>query len=486
MHEQHSVGRNLRRDAHEDLWLIAAKQKLQRRPSMENSRTSAGAKYLGFRSIAIISLEQMRPNTAFFAVVCAMWLAFCPRTAEAQSSNVVTDWNAVAAQTIAVNAKVPAGATTLNLAITHLAIYDAVNSIDGRFKPYAVKLQAPPEASEEAAAAAAAHRVLVNLFPDQQAALDASYDSSLATISDSASKTNGIAIGEAAALAILALRANDGRNANVPFLPGTGPGEYQLTPPAFAPAAIPWLAQVTPFTMKSPSQFRPVQGPPPLGSFAWAADYNTTKILGDINSAVRTPQQTEIGLFWGVENPQTQTNRAFRGLATQQNLDTAAAARYFAIVETAAADSSIACFDAKYFYHFWRPITAIHAGDTDGNANTIQDPNWTPLAVTPNHPEFPAAHGCYTKATTEALRGFFGTDNIPITFTSTATGTTHTFAHFSDVMTEVAAARVYGGMHYPSSVQAGENIGRKVARQLLSHFFRAVDENEDVGADDTE
>ena len=418
-------------------------------------------------------------------VYLSLPLAACIFCGGAAAQNVVTDWNGIAVQTSAVNAKVPAGATALNLAIMHLAVYDAVNSIDGRFRPYAVKLQPAQGASEEAAAAAAAHRVLVSLFPDQQAALDTSYDASLALILDGSSKTDGIAIGEAAALAILALRANDGRNVNVTFVPGTGPGEYQLTPPAFAPPAIPWLAQVTPFTMKSPSQFRPVQGPPALNSFAWVADYNTTKILGDINSTVRTPQQTEIGLFWGVENPQTQTNRAFRALATQQNLDTADAARYFAIVETAGADSSIACFDAKYFYHFWRPITAIRAGDTDGNPNTIQDANWTPLAVTPNHPEFPAAHGCYTKATTEALRRFFGTDNISITYTSTATGTTHTFAHFSDVMTEVAAARVYGGMHYPSSVLAGEKIGSKVARQLLSHFFRSVYDQDASASEDS-
>ena len=405
---------------------------------------------------------------------------------EAAAQNVVTDWNAIAVQTSAVNAKVPPGATAVNLAIMHLAMYDAVNSTNGRFQPYAVKLQALQGASEDAAAAASAHRVLVSLFPAQQAALDASYDSTLALIPDGASKANGIAVGEAAALAILALRANDGRNANVVFVPGSGPGEYQLTPPAFAPPQTPWLAQVTPFTMKSPSQFRPVQGPPPLGSFAWTADYNATKILGDINSTVRTPQQTEIGLFWGVENPATQTNRAYRALAAQQNLDTTDATRYFAIVETAAADAFIACFDAKYFFHFWRPITAIRAGDTDGNPNTIQDSNWTPLAVTPNHPEFPAAHGCYTKATTEALRGFFATDNVSITFTSTATGTTHTFVRFSDVMTEVAAARVYGGMHYPSSVLAGEKIGRKVARQLLSHYFRRVDDPDTSLSEDSD
>jgi len=177
----------------------------------------------------------------------------------AAAQNVVTDWNAIAVQTSAVNAKVPPGATAVNLAIMHLAMYDAVNSINGRFQPYAVKLQALQGASEDAAAGA--HRVLVSLFPAQQAALDASYDSTLALIPDGTSKANGIAVGEAAALAILALRANDGRNANVVFVPGSGQGEYQLTPPAFAPPQTPWLAQVTPFTMKSPSQFRPVTGP---------------------------------------------------------------------------------------------------------------------------------------------------------------------------------------------------------------------------------
>ncbi len=392
----------------------------------------------------------------------------------AESQNVVSDWNMIAARTITLNAGKPPGPSGIYLAIVHLAVYDAVNSIDKRFKPYASSPNAPPGASLEAAAIASAHRTLVSMFPAQQGALDADYAASLANIPDSQSKDDGIAVGEAAAQAILDLRANDGREANVVYVPGHGPGIWEPTPPGFLPAQTPWVGQTLPFTMSSPSQFLPEEGPPALDSQEWADDYNRTKLYGAKTNSLRTPKQTEIGLFW-TENPTIQTHRAYRALAVRQNLNTADSARFFAMVSAAQADALIGCWNAKYHFSFWRPVTAIRAGDTDGNPETVPDPAWEPLAVTPPHPEYPAAHGCNTEAATRTLAGFFGTDQVSISFDSTVTGTTHVFSRFSDVIKEVGAARIYGGMHYHHSVIQGELLGRKVAYQLLKNYFQPAD-----------
>ncbi len=295
----------------------------------------------------------------------------------AAAQNVVIDWNGIAVQTVTVNAKKPACAAGIYLAIVHLAVYDAVNSIDGRFQPYAISINAPASASKEAAVATAAYRVLVTLFPSQQAFLDSSYAASLSSIPDGAPKTDGIAVGEQAAQSILALRANDGREANIPYVPGSGPGIWQPTPPAFLAAQTPWVGETQPFTMTRPSQFLPASGPPSLDSQEWADDYNQVRILGAKIGSSRTPEQTEIGLFW-TENPAVQTNRAYRALAAQQGLGTADSARMFAMVSAAAADSCIGCLNSKYRFNFWRPVTAIPAGDTDGNPATIADPAWEP------------------------------------------------------------------------------------------------------------
>ena len=401
-------------------------------------------------------------------------LLLCSFATHAFSQNVVSDWNMIAVQTITLNAGKPPTTSSIYLAIMHLAVYDAVESIDKRFSTYASSPYAPPGASKEAAVIAAAHRTLVSMFPTQQVALDAAYSASLANIPDSQSKVDGIAVGEATAQAILELRANDGRDPNGVYAPGHGPGIWEPTPPGFLPALTPWVARTLPFTMSSPSQFLPEEGPPALDSREWADDYNRTKLYGAKTNSLRTPEQTEIGLFW-TENPTIQTHRAYRALAIRQNLGTEDSARFFAMVSVAQADALIGCWNAKYHFNFWRPVTAIRAGDSDGNTGTAPDSSWESLAITPNHPEFPAAHGCNTEAATRTLAGFFGTDKVSISFDSTVTGTTHVFSRFSDVIKEVGEARIYGGMHYHNSVVQGELLGRKVAHQLLRNYFRPVE-----------
>jgi PAP2 superfamily len=386
-----------------------------------------------------------------------------------QAQNVVIDWNNIASTTIITNAKESSTASAVWFAYVQLAVYDAVNAIDHRHQPYLFTADAPASASKDAAAVAAAHRVLANYFPGQQASLDAQFTSSLAAISDTSTNISaGVAVGEQAAEALIAARVHDGLLANVPYVPPVGPGFWQRTPPAFAPPIAPWLGQMVPFTMTSATQFFPDEGPDALNSQVWIDDYNQVKVLGALNSTVRTPQQTEIGLFW-TEHTGQQYARAFRNLATLNALNTSDTARLFAMLWSGYADSVIGCWNAKFTFSFWRPVTAIRAGG--GNPQLTGDPTWTPLGATPAHPEYPAAHGCVTGTVSTILEGYFGTPDVQFSVDSLVTHTTHTFASTNDLIKEVEAARIYAGFHYHHSVIQGRVLGLKVAHQLLQRYF---------------
>ena len=391
----------------------------------------------------------------------------------------VLDWNAHAAKAIVtVGGQVPPRAL-IRLAMVHLAIYDAVNAIEGApFEGYASVPTVDSPASEEAAAATAAHDVLVALFPAQAADLNAKYATSLAALPDGGAKANGIAVGQQAASAILIKRAEDGRDATVTYTPGSGPGVWVPTPPAFLAAQAPETPFVQPFALKSASQFRP-DPPFSLTSEDWARDYNEIKALGPAIGSIRTPEQTDIARFWS-DNPPLQWNRAWRALSVAKGLGLADNARYFAMLATASADALIACWDAKYYYNFWRPVTAIRAGDTDGNPETAPDPAWIGLIITPNHPEYPAAHGCFSGASTETLSYLFGTDEVGFSMDSTVAGVVNpirTYDRLSDALAEVLDARIYGGMHYRNSTRVGANLGKQVSRFTTRHFFRPTKHN---------
>ncbi|HEX8076692.1 MAG TPA: vanadium-dependent haloperoxidase [Chthoniobacterales bacterium] len=400
----------------------------------------------------------------------ALLLTITPST----HADTVLDWNAHASNAIVGVAGMRPERGVIRLAMVHIAIYDAVNAIEGYpFEPYAVSPNVALPASPDAAAAAAAHDVLVALFPAQQANLDAKYAASLGTIPDGAAKTNGISVGQQAAAALLALRANDGRDTSVTYTPGSGPGAWVPTPPGFLAPGAPETALIRPFALNSPSQFR-AEPPPTFTSETWTHDYNETKRLGAATGSTRTPEQTDIGRFW-TEQPMLQWNRAWRNISTTRGLSLPDNARFFAMLTMASADSFIACWDSKYTYGFWRPVTAIRAGETDGNPETAPDPNWTPLAVTPNHPEYPAAHGSFSGASTYTLRAFFGTDEFDFTIDSTVANLTspvRSYSSFSQVLDEVADARVYGGMHYRNSTQKGAIIGKQVSHFVTNHYFR--------------
>jgi len=394
--------------------------------------------------------------------------------ATSNAQNAVVQWDAIASTTIITTGKASPASSSVWFAYVHLAVFDAVNSVDHRFEPYLFTTTVPKGTNKDAAAVAAAHRVLVNYFPAQQTGLDAQFASSLAAIPDSAANiTAGVSVGEASAQALIAARANDGLLASVPYTPLSGPGYWQPTPPAFAPAATPWLGQMVPFTMTNAAQFFPDEGPPALDSQQWIDDYNLTKTLGALNSTVRTPSQTEIGLFW-TDHTGAQYARAFRNLINQQALSTSDSARLMAMLWAGYADAAMGCWNAKFFFSFWRPVTAIPAGG--GNSALAADPTWLPLATTPAHPEYPAAHGCVTGAVATVLAGYFGSSNFTFSVDSLVTNTTHTFSSTDQLVSEVENARIYAGFHYHHSVVQGKVLGRKVARQLMHRYFRRMDE----------
>ena len=390
----------------------------------------------------------------------------------AGAQNVVVQWDAIASTAIITNAKEASVASGVWLAYVHLAVFDAVNAIDHHFQPYLFTTDPPAGTNRDAAAVAAAHRILVTYFPAQQAALDAQYTTSIGAISDTpANVSAGAAVGESSAQALITARASDGLLASVPYNPPVGPGFWQPTPPAFGPPLTPWLGQMVPFTMTSAAQFFPDEGPDALDSQEWIDDYNQVMTLGALNSTMRTPEQTEIGLFW-TEHTGRQYARAFRNLATQRGLSTPDTARLMAMLWAGYADAGIGCWNAKFSFSFWRPVTAIRAGG--GNPALVADSTWLPLTNTPSHPEYPAAHGCVTGAISTILAGYFGTPNLTFSVDSTVTNTTHTFSSTIDLMHQVEMARVYAGFHYHHSVVQGRVLGIKVGRRLLEQYFAPV------------
>jgi hypothetical protein len=390
-------------------------------------------------------------------------------------ADVVLDWNGLAAQLIVgpggANKVPPLG--LVDLAIVHTAIYDAVNAVEGfPFAPYGVQPTVTTPASAAAAAARAGRDVLLALYPSRSADIEALYASSLAAVPDGPAETNGIDVGQQAAAGILALRANDGRNAGTPIVePPEAPGVWIRTPPGFLAPQAPWAGSVNPWTLKSSDQFRP-EPTPELDSETWLRDYNEVKALGPGTESTRTAEQTNIARFWA-DQPMLQWNRAWRGISIGAGLSVQDNARLFAMLATASSDSLIACWEAKYHYMFWRPVTAIRAGG--GNPALTDDPSWLGLVPTPNHPEYPAAHGCFSGASVETLSYFFRTDDFTFTITSNFAGVTtpvRAYSSFSQALQEVADARIYGGMHYRNSTHKGALVGKQVSHFATRHFFR--------------
>ena len=403
----------------------------------------------------------------------------------AQQVNAVIEWNRTLLTIVRTPGAQPATIhSTRNFAILHAAIFDAVNNIEPEFTPYLVRLRdVPRHASEIAAADQAAHDVLVSLYPAFQASLDTQLQQDLAQLPDKDNndrdedrKAEGIAVGQAVAAQLLAARANDGANVTLPpYIPGTQPGDYQLTPPNFAPADFIQWPEVTPFALQRASQFRP--GPPPaLTSNVYTEAFNEVKDLGIINSTTRTADQTQIGMFWN-GNIQDFWNEIAQTAALAHHLNLEHSARLFALLNISFADTAIAFFDAKYTYNFWRPVTAVQLASTDGNPFTDPDPTWSPLSVkTAPDPSYPGAHSAISKAGATVLRFYFG-DRFTFDVTSESlAGVTRHFTSFSAAAEEAGLSRIFAGQHFRTDHIAGKNLGRRAA-ETIDHGILRRDED---------
>ena len=411
----------------------------------------------------------------------AIWFALLlPLGAQAQ--NVVAQWNDIAitqARASTEPGATSAGATSLYVAYVELAVYNSIVAIEGRFEPYEYRVPAPRNASPEAAAVEAAYRMLLHLLPDRADALTTAYDASMVGIPDGPSKTAGQSVGLSSANALIALRAGDGLGVPWPYTyPSTPePGVYIPTP-GVTSLVTPWAGQMRPFTFDDPAQFLPNEPPTPLKSREWAENYNEVKLLGAAHSTVRTPAQTEIGLFW-TDHTTTQYGRMLQLLIMQENMSLLDSSRLMAMSFTSLADAYIGCFNGKYHFSFWRPVTAIRNGDIDGNGLTVADPAWTPLGSTPGHPEYPAAHACLTGSLANTLEQYFGTPQVHLTVSSAVTNTTHYFQNVHQLESEVEGARIYAGFHYRHSLNQGFLLGHKVSQNVTANYFAPVKHHKD-------
>ena len=420
----------------------------------------------------------------------------------AQAADAVVTWNENAAKAATAACLHISGNGLVEsrmYAMVHVAIHDAVNAIERRSRPYVFDAQAGTPTSLDAAVAAAARATLVSVIatlPESPACraagianAEASYAAALAAIPNGPAKTNGLTLGQAAAAAIIALRVGDGSDAPMvdPNYPqGTEPGEWRFTPDF--PAAIafgPNWGAVTPFVLHHSSQFGP-PAPYHLGSKKYAADYNEIKLIGgdDITTpSMRTPDQTQIGLFW-IESSPLSWNRLARAVSISKTLDPWENARLFGLLNLAMADGYIASWEAKYRYRFWRPITAIRLGDTDGNPATEAVPDWTPLQPTYPMPDHDSGHAVQGGVAAEILKQFFGTDDIAFTACSTtvgpglgcadATPVYRSYSSFSQAADENAVSRIYIGIHFRNAVEDGVRHGRKIAERAVHLFLKPV------------
>jgi hypothetical protein len=397
------------------------------------------------------------------------------RDSSGQSVNPVLQWNRTLLAIVRTPGAQPATIhPTRSFAIMHAAIYDAVNAIDRTHKPYLVHLTRISEFdSQDAAAAAAAHGVLIRLYPKLKAMLDAQLQQSLAQIPEGADKAEGISIGQTVADRILALRSDDGADAQpVTFVFGDTPGDYESTPPNFPkqPQFTHW-SRVTPFALKRANQFRPSPSPE-LNSDTYSDAFNEVKALGIVNSTASSSDEALTGRFWNGAI-QNYWNEISQTAALEHNLTTAQSARLFALLNLTLADGVIAFYDAKYTYNFWRPVTAIREADTDSNPDTLVDPNWLPeVGKTTPDPSYPGAHAVISAGGASVLISFFGDDNFDFTATSEVLpGVERSFTSFSAADKEATLSRIFAGVHFRTDLTTGQRLGREVADFVVDNFL---------------
>jgi hypothetical protein len=405
-------------------------------------------------------------------------------------ADVVLDWNAIAVSTLVGQGQNPVAQARF-MAITQLAVFEAVNAITGDYKPYLGTVVAPAGASADAAAVAAAYSVLKNYFP-LAANLDASYAASLAAIPDGPAKSGGIAAGQAAAMQMIAARVNDGSSPAQFFQPATSdPGVWQPTPscPPAGGTFFQWQ-NVTPFGVPSApgshawiAPFAP-DAPPALTSNRYARDYNELKRVGSVTSDLnaRPQDRADVARFYAAASPSFVFNLAARQVATAEGSSLSANARTLALVNMATNDSLVASFWTKYHYVFWRPETAIAEGDRDGNAKTDADPTYVPFILTPCFPSYPSNHGSASNGAAEVLRRIFGEGGHVITMAIAAVpGVTLHYTTFNQITNDISDARIYGGIHFRFDQEAGADLGRAVGKYVYKHNLRRAKNSDDEG-----
>jgi PAP2 superfamily/RTX calcium-binding nonapeptide repeat (4 copies) len=395
----------------------------------------------------------------------------------APAADMVLQWNDVMRDAIR-TAATPATLGSRIMAITHAAVYDSVNALDRTHEVYLVDALAHPRASREAAVAAAAHRTLVEFYPTQATALNAKLDASLATIPDGKAEDDGVALGKSVAEQILALRHNDGSEVVLPpYLGSTEPGKWRPTPTA--PGREPHWPGVTPFAIPSLDQFR-APAPPELDSAEYTAAFNEVKELGSATSATRTPDQTAMAHFWNnsaAPGSPGHLNLVANIAAEQKGNTLEENARLFAGLNIAIADAFITCWDAKYEYSYWRPVTGIREANLDGNPDTVPDAAWTPLISTPAHPSYISGHSSVSGAAAAVLAVFFETDSISFTLPSQNLALpARSYTSFSQAAIESADSRLYGGIHWSFDNNVGLDVGNAVGHYVMANFLREVEQ----------
>jgi len=402
-------------------------------------------------------------KTSGFGLWWLGWLALA--LAAPANADIVMDWNG-RADAIAADKRLPPPMQARAQALMHVSMFEAINAIDRRYRPYRLELIADRNTSREAAASSAAHAVLVALYPDQASSLDAQLAAELGRVAEGPAKERALILGRKAAADLLALHAADGEGAD-DYRPFTQPGVYVPT----QPVAGYLVRSFKPWVMTNASQFLPPP-PPALASETWTRDVNEIRQVGALNSSIRTPEQTTVGKFWFLTGARTY-NPIVRQVVMAKQMDLLDCARVYALTSMAAADSFIAVFDAKYRYNFWRPVTAIRNADLSQNPATPRDATWQPMGETPMHPEYPCAHCISASAVATTLRALFGDDVGEITLTSsTAPGVTRRWIRLSDYADEVSNARVWSGFHYRFSTEAGKDMGRKIGELTVATQLR--------------
>ena len=393
------------------------------------------------------------------------------------AADMVLQWNDVLLDAIRTDKTAPPIAARA-MAIVQTAVFDAVNSIERQYAPYLTLIDVHPRASQEAAVASAAYECLVALFPAQASRFTSLRTASLQLIADGRSETDGINVGKSAAAAILADRLEDGIDTVVTYTPGTAPGDWQPTPPALASPLLPQWRDVEPWTMSDTNEYRP-KAPPALTSKQYAQDFNEVKRLGSANSSARTADQTAIAAFWangpGTSTPPGHWNIIAQTVAESRQNSLAQNARLFALLNLALADAAIVCWDAKYEYDMWRPVTAIRQASADGNPSTVADAAWSPYLVTPPFPTYTSGHSTFSGAGAGVLTAFFGTDRIRFVVPSETSGiSARTFQSFTHAANESGMSRIYGGIHFGFDNEVGLQSGLRLGRTVAQKFLKQV------------